>query len=143
MSGRRQQLEDATATVAGWLRWLGHALVEPLRADPDMEMRLAIPDAQTTMTKGDVGWPKRPPATVACPECSAEIFQYRPHGTLNCPECYVQRSSEEFSALELLYLTCPVCRERMEHGRRHPQQFDVPEWATCRSCWYHWEFEHF
>jgi hypothetical protein len=30
----------------------------------------------------------------------------------------------------------------MEHGQRHPQAFDVPEWATCHNCRYHWEFKH-
>lgn len=143
MSGRRQQLVDATAAVAERARRVAHLLVEPLRVDPDMEMGLTIPEAQTTMTRGDVGWSKRPPATLACPGCRADIYQHRPYGTINCPECWVEVSAEEFPELELRYLTCPVCRDRMEHGRRHPQQFRVPEWATCHSCWYHWEFEHF
>jgi hypothetical protein len=143
VSGRRQQLVDATAAVTARLRQLGHLLAEPLRVDPDTDMRLSIPESQTTTIDGDIGWSDRPPATVACPECDAEIYQYRPDGTLECPECYVERPHGEFPELELLYLNCPVCRNRMEHGRRHPQQFSVPEWATCHTCRYHWEFEHF
>jgi len=30
----------------------------------------------------------------------------------------------------------------MVHGQRHPKRFDIPEWATCHACRYHWEFEH-
>jgi hypothetical protein len=26
---------------------------------------------------------------------------------------------------------------------RRPKQYDVPEWATCDACRYHWELEHF
>ena len=143
MSERRRQFVDASAAVAERFRRLGALLVEPLRADADMQTGLTIPEARMTAIEGDVGWSDRPPATVACPECDADIYQHRPRGTINCPECYVERAAEEFPRLELRYLTCPACRERMEHGRRHPRQFDVPEWATCHNCWYHWEFEHF
>ena len=143
MSERRRQFVDASAAVAERFRRLGALLVEPLRADSNMEMGLTIPEARITAIEGDVGWAHRPPATLACPECDADIYQHRPYGAIDCPECYVQYPAEKFALLELQYLTCSVCREPMEHGRRHPQQFDVPEWATCHNCWYHWEFEHF
>lgn len=143
MPGKRQRLADAAHTLSGKLRRLGRLLVEPLTADPDMELRLSIPEAQTTTTDGDIGWQDRPPAVLECPNCSSEIYQHRPTSTIDCPTCWREFSPEQFPQLALLYLHCPVCGEHMEYGRRHPEQFDVPEWATCHNCRYHWEFEHF
>lgn len=125
------------------LRRLAHLLIKPLTTDPDVDLRLSIPETQTTTIDGDVGWSDRPPAVLSCPECDTEIYQHRPTTSIDCPECWRELSHTEFPALELLYMICPVCRDRMEHGRRHPQQFDVPEYATCHNCRYHWEFEHF
>ena len=143
MSGKRQQLTHMAHSLAETARRVGHLLVEPLRVDPDTEFGLAIPDAQTTAMRGDVGWFDRPPAVVECQECESEIYQHRPTTDLDCPECWREFPCEEFPELKLVRLVCPVCQERMKHGRRHPQQFDVPEWASCTNCQYHWEFEHF
>jgi Zn finger protein HypA/HybF involved in hydrogenase expression len=118
-------------------------LAAPLRADDDLEnFTLAIPEAHTTTLEGDTGWANRPPAQVRCRQCDSEIRHAHPHDVVDCPRCLGEYPPEEFPELELLYLVCPVCRNRMEHGRRHPGQFDVPEWATCHNCRYHWEFGH-
>ncbi|PSP98260.1 hypothetical protein BRC94_08880 [Halobacteriales archaeon QS_5_70_17] len=108
-----------------------------------MDLRLSIPESQTTTIDGDIGWSDRPSAVLACPECDCEIYQHRPTTTIDCPECWFQLSYEEFPELDLLYLQCSVCGAAMDHGRRHPKQYDVPEWATCEACRYHWELEHF
>lgn len=143
MSQRFKQLADRAATVAGKLRHAGYLLVKPLMTDPDVDMTLSVPEAQTTTIDGDIGWADRPPATVHCAECDGEIYQHRPDGSLDCPDCYAEYDTEQFPELELSHLTCPVCGNEMVHGRRHPEQFDVPEWASCNRCRYHWEFEHF
>lgn len=143
MSKRRRQLAHVADVTWATLRRIGHALAEPLRADPEMEFRLSIPETQTTTIDGDVGWAERPPAVLECPECASEIYQHRPTTPIDCPECWFDLSYDEFPQLELLYMQCSVCGSAMEHGRRHPEQFDIPEWATCDACRYHWEFEHF
>ncbi|MFB6224102.1 MAG: hypothetical protein ABEH86_10590 [Haloarcula sp.] len=136
MSGR-------LALLFSKLRWVGERLVAPLRTgDGPNKFRLSSVDTATTTYDGDIGWASRPPATVECPRCEAEIFQHHARDSIDCPRCVGEFSHDEFSDLELLSLTCPVCKNRMEHGQRHPQQFDIPEWATCRQCRYHWEFEH-
>lgn len=143
MSKRRRQLARAADAARGTLRKVGHALMEPLRADPEMELRLSIPETQTTTIDGDVGWADRPPAVLECPECESEIYQHRPTSTIDCPECWFELSDESFPDLNLLYMQCSVCGATMDHGRRHPNRIDVPEWATCDACQYHWELEHF
>jgi len=143
VSRRLQRLVDGATVVAGKLRSAGRAFVRPLLTDTDVDMTLSIPEAQTTTIDGDIGWASRPPATVHCAECGGHIYQHRPDGTLDCPDCYAEYDIEEFPSLELSHFTCPVCGDEMVHGRRHPEQFDVPEWATCNRCRYHWEFEHF
>lgn len=126
------------------LTQLGHLLVEPLRADDDLKnLRLSIPEAQTTTIKGDIGWAKRPPAAVTCPNCETEIHHYRSMESIDCPRCVGEFPPEQFPDLELRYFWCPACDNQMRHGIRHPQAYDVPEWATCDACQYHWEFEHF
>lgn len=131
-------------TAVKSLTQLGHLLIEPLRADDDLEhFTLSIPETQTTTIDGDVGWAKRPPAAVTCPNCECEIHHHRSMDTIDCPRCVGEFSPEQFPELELRYLLCPICRTRMQHGIRHPDAFDVPEWATCDACRYHWEFEHF
>lgn len=125
------------------LKRIAHRLVEPLRADEDIKhFTLAVPDAATTTYEGGVGWPKRPPATVRCPGCGAEIYQHRARHSIDCPNCYREFTPDEFSKFELLSLTCPKCSQEMDHGRRHPSVVEVPEWATCHECRYHWEFTH-
>lgn len=131
------------STLFGILKKLGHLVVEPLRVDDELEnFRLSSPETATTTYEGGVGWHKRPPATLECPECTGEMYQHRSDSTIDCPECWREFSYDEFSELDLLYLTCPRCKHRMNHGRRHPNVFDVPQWATCDNCRYHWEFEH-
>ncbi len=130
-------------TLLSKLRWVAERVAAPLRTgDGPNKFRLSSVDTATTTYDGDIGWASRPPATVRCPQCDAEIFQHNARDDLDCPRCVGEFDPEAFSDLELLHLTCPVCRGRMEHGQRHPGSFDIPEWATCTSCRYHWEFEH-
>ena len=136
VTGRLQVLFETIRRVAD-------RLVDPLRADDDLEnFRLSIPETHTTTIEGDTGWSARPPAQVRCRQCDSEIRQSDPHDVVDCPRCVAEFPPEEFPTLELLYLECPVCRTRMEHGQRHPDRLDVPEWATCHGCRYHWEFKH-
>jgi len=130
--------------MLGRLKWLADRLIEPLRVDDDLEnFRLSIPEVQTTTVEGDIGWNKRPPATLQCPRCENDIYQAGGMDPIDCPRCVAEFTRQEFPELELLTLHCPICKDRMRHGRRHPKAFDIPEWATCRSCHYHWEFDHF
>jgi len=127
-----------------WLQWIVGRLIAPLRADDGPnEFRLSSVETHTTTLDGDTGWAYRPPATLRCPECATDIVQGGPREPIDCPTCPVDLSPERFADLELLALRCPLCRTRMQHGRRHPETFDVPEWATCPNCQYHWEFKHF
>ncbi|MFB6101715.1 MAG: hypothetical protein ABEJ73_04045 [Haloplanus sp.] len=142
MSERRRRIRRAASTLAGALRTLVSTLVEPLRSDPEMELRLSIPEAQTTTVDGDVGWASRPPAWVRCPRCDDEIY-HRVREPIDCPGCRAEFPAEDFPRLDLLAMRCPVCGNRMEFGYRHPETVDVPEYATCNRCQYHWELEHF
>lgn len=69
-------------------------------------------------------------------------MQHNPRDDIDCPHCVFELSYQEFSDLELLHMTCPVCKSQMIHGQRHPDRFEIPEWATCNGCRYHWEFRH-
>jgi len=139
----------ATLTAAGSraiaaLRWLAERLIAPLRTDDSPnKFRLSSVETHTTTIDGDTGWAYRPPATLRCPECAAGILQADSRAPVDCPECRVELPPDRFTELELVGLTCPVCRTPMQHGQRHPNAFDVPEWATCPNCQYHWEFKHF
>ncbi|MFB6352642.1 MAG: hypothetical protein ABEJ92_01000 [Halobacteriales archaeon] len=118
-------------------------LVEPLRADDDIEhFTLAIPDAQTTTVDSVQGWANRPAARLRCPGCSAVIPQRQSSHDIDCPNCYRSFKPDAMGELELLGMTCPRCGGEMDHGTRHPQTFDVPEWATCPDCRYHWDLSH-
>lgn len=130
--------------MLGLVRRIAARLVAPLRTDENLEnFTLAIPDsANTTYADAGLGWHERPPALLRCPECASAIYQHRASSSLDCAECWVERPAAEFPDLDLLYLRCPRCENRMRHGRRHPEAFDVPEWATCDVCRYHWEFGH-
>ena len=126
------------------LKWLLGKLIAPLRAgDGPNKFRLSSVETHTTTIEGDTGWVYRPPATVRCPDCGTGILQADPRDSIDCPSCSVSLPPERFTDLELLALTCPICRAGMQHGQRHPEAFDVPEWATCHNCQYHWEFKHF
>lgn len=134
---------DRAHVVFEWVRRIAGAVVDPLRKDPDAErFRLSIPETHTTTIDGDVGWAHRPPARLRCPRCGADIDQRDPRDDIDCIRCIAEFPHESFPELELRYLLCPVCGDRMEHGQRHPETFDIPEWATCHRCRYHWEFRH-
>ena len=124
-------------------KWAGEKVASPLRrGDGPNKFRLSSMDTATTTYEGDSGWAKRPPATVACDRCEAEIFQHNARDDIDCPRCVAEYDAQSFGDLKLLGMTCPVCQSPMAHGRRHPEQFDIPQWATCKRCRYHWEFEH-
>jgi DNA-directed RNA polymerase subunit RPC12/RpoP len=129
--------------VFGGLKRVVGAVVKPLRKDPDAEgFRLSSSETHTTTIDGDVGWANRPSALVRCSRCGADIVQRHSDDNIDCPRCVAEFSHDEFADLELLGLSCPKCGSRMEDGQRHPNAFDVPEWATCHDCRYHWEFGH-
>ena len=111
--------------------------------DGPNKFRLSAMETATTTHEGDIGWAKRPPATVECPRCGSAIFQHNSRDSIDCPRCVETLSYDEFPDLNLLHMTCPACRSRMRHGQRHPERFSIPEWATCSACRYHWEFKHF
>jgi hypothetical protein len=138
----KQVVMDVLRVVFSRLRRLLAAVVEPLRASEDASFRLSSPETQTTTIDGDVGWASRPPARLRCGRCGADVDQADSRDDIDCQFCVGEYSHEEFPELELVCLVCPVCGDEMEHGRRHPGAFDVPEWATCHSCRYHWEFCH-
>jgi Zn finger protein HypA/HybF involved in hydrogenase expression len=148
--GTRTTTADGDTELTKRLRAAGRSLrrivdriVDPLRADDDLEnFRLSIPETHTTTIDGDTGWATRPPAQLRCRQCDSEIRHSDPRDVIDCPRCVAEFDPDEFPDLELLYLECPVCRNRMEHGQRHPDRLDVPEWATCHDCRYHWEFKH-
>lgn len=125
------------------LKRVGVRLVKPLqRGEGPNKFRLSAMDTATTTHDGDDGWAKRPPATLECGRCGGEIFQHNAHDDIDCPHCVAEYGYEEFGELDLLRMTCPVCRNEMVHGQRHPEKFDIVEWATCNACRYHWEYKH-
>ena len=136
MTGRLQ-------SVFARLKWVGERVVAPLRrSDGPNKFRLSSMDTATTTIDGSVGWHNRPPAFLECPRCGEEIYQHNARDEIDCPRCVAAFDAAEFADLELRHMECPVCRNRMRHGQRHPEQFDFPEWATCDDCRYHWEFRH-
>lgn len=123
---------------------IGERVAKPLRrGDGPNKFRLSAMDTATTTYDGDDGWAKRPPAILECPRCGGDILQHHSRDDIDCPHCVAEFDYQKFPELELKHLTCPVCRSEMAHGQRHPEAFDVPEWATCPNCQYHWEFKHF
>jgi Zn finger protein HypA/HybF involved in hydrogenase expression len=136
-------MTDRVGVVFRRLKRLLDALADPLRKDPDAnQFRLSIAEAQTTTIDGDVGWGNRPPARLRCPRCEGSIPHRDSLADIDCPHCVAAFSHEEFPELELLQLVCPNCGDEMEHGQRHPNRLNVPEWATCHGCRYHWDFKH-
>lgn len=134
---------SAAVTAFRLLKQLYHILVDPLRIDDtDETFTLSIPDAQTTTVDSVQGWSNRPAAVVRCPGCEAEIPQRRSSNDIDCPNCYRAFKPHDFGDLELLRMTCPRCDTEMYHGIRHPNVFDIPEWATCPDCQYHWDLTH-
>ena len=131
------------ATTYRVLKSVLDRVIDPLRADESItHFTLSIPEAQTTTVDSVQGWQRRPPAVLRCSGCQTEITQHRARTTIDCPYCFRTFSDDEFSDLELLDLVCPRCETAMNHGRRHPQVFDIPEWATCPDCQYHWDLNH-
>jgi len=130
-------------TVFALLKRVGERLVAPLqRGEGPNKFRLSSVDTATTTIDGSVGWGNRPPAVLECPRCGEDIYQHNARDGIDCPRCVESFDHDEFRELTLRYMQCPVCRSRMQHGQRHPEQFDFPEWATCDGCRYHWEFKH-
>jgi hypothetical protein len=118
-------------------------IIDPLRKDESLEhFTLAIPEAQTTTVDSVQGWQRRPPAILACPGCDADMEQQNAIGPISCTNCWREFPNEEFADHELRSMICPRCDTDMQWGRRHPQMFDVPEWATCPDCQYHWDLDH-
>lgn len=125
------------------LRRLLEKLVDPLRADEQItQFTLSIPEAQTTTVDSVQGWRNRPPAVLECPGCGGPMYQRRAGETIDCSACWRTYPETEFSDHGLLGMICPRCDSEMTHGIRHPQVFDVPEWATCTDCQYHWDLDH-
>jgi len=135
-------MNDRVHVVFDYLKQAYDALADPLRKNPDAGFRLSSPETQTTTIDGAVGWGKRPPARLTCDRCGSDVEQVRSIDDIDCPRCVAEYTHEEFPELELQYMICPVCGDEMEHGQRHPHRLDIPEWATCHSCRYHWEFKH-
>ncbi|SHG99666.1 hypothetical protein [Halobaculum gomorrense] len=136
-------MSSALRALFRTLKTAGQRVAKPLqRGDGPNKFDLSSVDTATTTYEGDDGWAKRPPATLECPRCGSDILQHNARDSIDCPRCVAEFEYEEFTDLELLHLTCPICGSRMLHGQRHPEQFDIPEWATCNACRYHWEFKH-
>jgi len=125
------------------LKTVGKKIVRPLqRGEGPNKFDLSAAQTATTTYDGDVGWNKRPPAVLECPNCESEVLQHNARDSIDCPRCVAEFDYDEFGDLELLYMGCPRCKSRMMHGQRHPEKFSIPEWATCDDCRYHWEFKH-
>ena len=103
---------------------------------------MAVPEAHTTFKRGSVGWAKRPPAVVRCSSCGSSFTHEFANDFIDCPDCHMERSPEEFAEMELVALVCPHCQRELERGIRHPSMMDVPEFASCTECQYHWEYQH-
>lgn len=117
-------------------------LREPLEADSPEQFTLSVPEAQTTTVDSVQGWENRPPAVLRCPGCDSQILQQDPIADVECTECFRSFGEREFSEFELVALVCPRCETEMESGIRHPNVFDSPEYATCTTCQYHWDIDH-
>lgn len=129
--------------IYGFCRRILSAVVDPLRVDDTPEQfTLCIPEAQTTTVDSVQGWGKRPPAALECPDCGGRMHQRAPIDDIDCTECWRTFDNEAFPDLALLTMVCPRCGTDMEHGTRHPNVFDVPEYATCMACQYHWDLDH-
>lgn len=134
---------SASRRLYSFCRRVVTALIDPLRVDDTPEQfTLCIPEAQTTTVDSVQGWGKRPPAALECPGCGGRMHQPDPIDDIDCTECWRTFDEQEFPNLELLSMVCPRCGTDMEHGTRHPMAFDVPEYATCMECQYHWDLDH-
>jgi len=123
-------------------RWVRAALDPPWTRDGPETFTLAVPEAHSAFKAGDEGWSSRPPAVVRCPTCSSLVTHAFADDVVACSTCSWECSPDEFPALELVALVCPDCRRQLDYGVRHPSLVEVPEWASCTSCQYHWEYQH-
>lgn len=136
-------MTDTLQSVFARVKWVGKRVAAPLqRNGGPNKFRLSSMDTATTTIDGSVGWRNRPPAVLECPRCGDDIYQHNARDDIDCPHCVAEFDDMEFADLTLHYMECPVCDSRMQHGQRHPEKFDFPEWATCNGCRYHWEFKH-
>jgi DNA-directed RNA polymerase subunit RPC12/RpoP len=136
-------MDGLTRRILNLTRRVAAGIVRPLRrGDGPNKFRLSAVDTATTTHDGSEGWASRPPAIFECPRCGGDIQQRHAHDDIDCPHCVAEFGYQEFTDLELKELTCPTCRSEMIYGQRHPESFDVVEWATCNGCRYHWEFKH-
>jgi len=134
---------STATTVFSYLKGLYEFFVDPLRIDDDMaQFTLSIPEAQTTTVDSVQGWSERPAAILCCPGCEAEIPQRKSSSQIDCPNCYREFKPHDFSDLDLMAMICDRCNAEMKHGIRHPNVFEIPEWATCPDCQYHWDLSH-
>lgn len=112
------------------------------KKDTPENFTLAVSQAHTTFKRGDVGWANRPPAVVNCPSCETPFTHEFANDFIDCPHCYFERSPDHFEELDLVGLVCPHCQDELDRGIRHPELLDIPEWASCTNCQYHWEYQH-
>jgi hypothetical protein len=133
----------APATIYRAGKRVFERLAAPLRTDDSMkQFTLAVPDAQTTTVDSVQGWRDRPPALLECPGCESQILQSESIDAIDCPTCWRDFPAEEFDERKLVAMVCPRCESEMDHGIRHPKLYDIPEWATCPECRYHWDLDH-
>lgn len=123
-------------------RWIMFLLDPPWTKDGPENFTLAVPSAHSTFKRGDVGWATRPPAVVTCPVCDDPFTHEFANDIIDCPKCRFESEPAEFGSLELIGLMCPYCETQLDHGFRHPEVMDVPQWAACTDCQYHWEYQH-
>lgn len=127
----------------GKLKTLATYLLNPPWApEGPHPLTLAIPDASSSFKNSDVGWARRPPAVLRCPTCESDVDHRYATDMIRCETCRFEQSPERIGELEVLELSCPECRSTLDHGIRHPNVFDFPQWAACPDCQYHWEFQH-
>ena len=136
-----EQIRETTASAIGLCKRTLARIREPFVHDTELDS-FSIPNAQTTTINGDVGWARRPHAVLECARCESAFDQHNARDPLDCPYCVAEYTPEEFPELELLSMHCPQCRGSLDHGIRHPNVFEVPQWAHCENCQYHWEFTH-
>jgi len=123
--------------------YLARRLVAPLKTDEAMKnFTLAIPEAQTTTVDSVQGRAMRPPAVLECRGCESAMVQHNALDRIDCPNCWRDFSADAVGDLDLHSLICPRCETEMDHGIRHHELFDTPEWATCPNCQYHWDLDH-
>jgi Zn finger protein HypA/HybF involved in hydrogenase expression len=123
-------------------RWAMLLLNPPWEKEGPDTFTMAVPEAHSTFKRGAVGWAERPPAVVHCPACSTTFTHEFANDYVSCPTCHFECAPDEFAEIELAALICPHCERDLDHGIRHPEMLDVPEWASCTECQYHWEYQH-